>query len=177
MSAALRAGSRRRAPPSEPAARPPQPGVGWALPRPFYLFLGVLVLFTLGNSADAFLLLRLGDSGVPAPAIPLLWAALHVVKAVSSIAGGARSDKVGRRRVIGAGWMIYAIVYGGFATAGSPTVLIAWFLVYGLYYGLTEGAEKALIADLAPPTVAAPPSGSTRRSSASAACWPASVSA
>ena len=121
------------------------------LPRPYYVLLGVLVLFTLGNSADAFLLLRLTDIGVGAAAIPLLWAMLHVVKALMSVWGGIRSDVVGRRAVIGAGWIVYALVYAGFATSTAPRTLIAWFLSYGLYFGLTEGAEKALIADLAPP--------------------------
>jgi len=120
------------------------------LPRSYYVLLGVLTIFTLGNSADAFLLLRLSDAGVSPAFIPLLWALLHVVKAVMSVWGGIRSDVVGRRAVIGAGWIIYALVYAGFATSHSPRALVAWFLLYGLYFGLTEGAEKALIADLAP---------------------------
>jgi len=120
------------------------------LPRSYYVLLGVLMLFTLGNSADAFLLLRLTDAGVNPAFIPLLWALLHVVKALMSVWGGIRSDVVGRRAVIGAGWIVYALVYAGFATSRSPGALVAWFLFYGLYFGLTEGAEKALIADLAP---------------------------
>jgi len=124
---------------------------GWRdLPRSYYVLLGVLIIFTLGNSADAFLLLRLTDTGVSPAFIPLLWALLHVVKALMSVWGGIRSDVVGRRAVIGAGWVVYALAYAGFATSGSPATLVAWFLLYGLYFGLTEGAEKALIADLAP---------------------------
>jgi MFS family permease len=116
----------------------------------FFVLLAVLFVFALGNSADAFLLLRLTDVGVGAAFIPLLWALLHVVKALTSVWGGAKSDRLGRRVVIGAGWVIYALVYIGFAVSTSVTALIGWFLVYGLYYGLSEGTEKALVADLAP---------------------------
>jgi MFS family permease len=120
------------------------------LPRSFYSYLAVLLLFTLGNSTDAFLLLRLSGEGVPAFWIPLIWAALHVVKASTSVVGGMLSDRWSRRSMIGAGWGVYALVYGGFAVSNSITALVAWFLIYGLYYGLSEGVEKALVADLAP---------------------------
>lgn len=126
-----------------------------ALPRPYFVLLGVLLVFTLGNSADAFLLLRLTDAGVQAAAIPLLWALLHVVKAGVSVWGGARSDRWGRRVAIGGGWVVYALVYAGFAWSSSTAALIGWFLVYGIYFGLSEGAEKALVADLAPPSLRA----------------------
>jgi MFS family permease len=126
--------------------------VSWReLPPRFFVLLSVLLVFALGNSADAFLLLRLSDAGVQAAFIPLLWAALHVVKALMSVWGGVKSDRWGRRVVIGAGWVIYALVYAGFAASTSVAALIAWFLFYGFYYGLSEGTEKALIADLAPP--------------------------
>ncbi len=123
------------------------------LPRQLYTVLGVILVFTLGNSADAFLLLRLSDAGVATAAIPLLWALLHVVKAVMSTWGGIKSDRWGRRRLIGAGWLVYAIVYAGFAVSTSESALVAWFLVYGVYYGLSEGTERALVADLAPTTL------------------------
>lgn len=120
------------------------------LPSRFFVLLAVLLVFALGNSADAFLLLRLTDVGVDAAFIPLLWAVLHVVKALTSVWGGLKSDRLGRLVVIGAGWMIYALVYVGFAVSTSVSALVAWFLLYGLYYGLSEGTEKALVADLAP---------------------------
>ncbi len=124
---------------------------GWRdLPSRFFVVLAVLLVFALGNSADAFLLLRLTDVGVDAAFIPLLWAALHVVKALTSVWGGATSDRLGRRAVIGAGWLIYAIVYVGFAVSTSVAALVGLLLFYGIYYGLSEGTEKALIADLAP---------------------------
>jgi len=113
-------------------------------------YLVVLALFTLGNSSDAFLLLRARETGVSDAAVPLLWAALHVVKSSSSFAAGILSDRVGRRGAIVAGWLVYAAVYAGFAMATSAAAIWGLFLVYGLYFGLTEGVEKALVADLAP---------------------------
>jgi MFS family permease len=110
----------------------------------------VLTLFTLGNSTDAFLLLRLTEAAGGTRYIPLIWAALHVVKSVSSVLGGSWSDRVGRRGVIALGWMVFAAVYAGFALSSSLPALLAWFMVYGLYFGLSEGTEKALVADLAP---------------------------
>jgi MFS family permease len=116
----------------------------------FYRYLGVLLIFSLGNSTDAFLLLRLSEEGVGAMWIPLVWAALHVVKAVASPIGGRLSDRVSRKFIITTGWVIYAGVYAGFALVSSLPALVAVFLVYGLYYGLTEGVEKAVVADLVP---------------------------
>jgi MFS family permease len=137
-----------RAPALVPRLAPPvtrQP-----LPRGFYQLLGVIFVFSLGNSADAFLLLRLGETLGGAAYLPLLWALLHLVKASLSTWGGALSDRLGRRRVIVLGWGIYAAVYLGFATASTSVQYVGWFLVYGVYFALTEGAEKALVADLAP---------------------------
>lgn len=113
-------------------------------------YLVVLALFTLGNSSDAFLLLRARETGVSDAAVPLLWAALHVVKSSSSFTAGILSDRVGRRGAIVAGWLVYAAVYAGFAMATSAAAIWGLFLVYGLYFGLTEGVEKALVADLVP---------------------------
>jgi MFS family permease len=134
-------------------------GVGQGFPAPsavegspaFYRYLVVLFIFALGNSTDAFLLLRLSDAGASSASIPLLWAALHVVKAVASPLGGALSDRVDRRHVIIAGWLLYGVVYLAFARVTSLGGLIGVFLVYGLYYALTEGGEKALVADIAHP--------------------------
>ncbi|MGQ0646063.1 MAG: MFS transporter [Gemmatimonadaceae bacterium] len=120
------------------------------LGRPFVAYLGALVLFTLGNSSDAFLLLRAQETGVTAAQLPLLWAFLHVVKAATSTPGGALSDRIGRRPLIVVGWLVYALVYLGFARASSAPHI--WVLIgcYGVFYGLTEGVEKALVADLVP---------------------------
>ena len=131
------------APSAPTAARAP-------LPRSFWKAMAVILLFSLGNASDAFLLLRFADVGIAAFWIPFLWSAIHVVKTVSSFYGGQWSDALGRRRVIGLGWLVYAGVYGVFAVTASAPVLVTVFLVYGLYFGLTEGVEKAWVADLAP---------------------------
>ena len=120
------------------------------LPRAMWRALIVILIFALGNASDAFLLLRLSDAGVTTFWIPLLWSGLHVVKVVASLAGGALSDRFGRRAVIASGWIYYAVVYAVFSLTDSAAVLVAVFLAYGGYFGLTEGVEKAWIADLAP---------------------------
>ena len=120
------------------------------LPRSFKAFMIVLALFTLGNSSDAFLLLRLTNAAGSATYVPLMWAALHVVKTSVSVVGGSWSDRIGRRTVIASGWFVYAVVYAGFAMSASLGALLAWFMVYGFYFGFAEGTEKALVADLAP---------------------------
>lgn len=120
------------------------------LPGAFRRYLFVLFLFTLGNCTDAFLLLRAAELGVPAAQIPLLWAALHLVKSVSSTPGGALSDRVGRRPLLVVGWIWFAVVYAGLGAASATWHVWALFLAYGVFFGLTEGTEKALVADLAP---------------------------
>jgi MFS family permease len=117
----------------------------------FKRFLWVVALFTLSNSSDSFLILRAREAGVSLAAIPLLWAALHVSKVVSSLIGGDLSDRLGRRRLIVSGWLLYAAVYAGFAFVTSSFSVWVLFLVYGIYFGLAEGAEKALVADLVRP--------------------------
>jgi MFS family permease len=114
----------------------------------FWKVMLVIFLFTLGNSTDAFLLLRANQLGVPVALAPILWAALHVVKSASSVPGGALSDRIGRRPTLIAGWLLYSAVYVGFAAAGAMWQAWALFGVYGVYFGLTEGSERALIADL-----------------------------
>jgi MFS family permease len=122
------------------------------LPAPLIRYLIVLSVFTLGNSSDAFLLLRLTDAARGPEFIPLMWAMLHVVKTVSSVVGGSASDRLGRRRLIAGGWLVYALVYGGFALSTSLGALVTWFMVYGIYYGCVEGTERALVADFALPS-------------------------
>lgn len=121
-------------------------------------YLGVLAVFALGNSTDALLLARAQQQMVAggldpmsaAALLPLLWAWLHVVKSATTPLGGRLSDRVGRKRPLLAGWLIYALTYAGFAFwtgLAAPWVL---FGIYGLYYGLVEGPERALVADLEP---------------------------
>ena len=107
-------------------------------------------VFTLANASDTFLLLRATQTGVSAAYLPLLWALLHLVKSTLSTPLGALSDRLGRKRIIVAGWIVYAVVYGGFALADEWWQVVLLFVVYGAHFAMVEGAEKALVADLAP---------------------------
>lgn len=123
-----------------------------ALPHgPFRRYLAILLLFTLGNSSDVFLLLKASQSGMSASQVALLWTAFHVVKMLSTMPFGALSDRIGRKTVIICGWGVYALSYAGFALAASQWQIWCVFLLYGIFYGLTEGVEKAFVADLASP--------------------------
>lgn len=136
----------REAAPSAPAATPSLRASG--LGRPFWTFFASVLLFTLGNSTDAFLILRANELGVSVALVPVLWAALHVVKSAASVPGGALSDRLGRKPLILAGWAIYAAVYFAFGRATEAWHAWALFLAYGVFFGLTEGTERALVADL-----------------------------
>jgi MFS family permease len=114
----------------------------------FKRYLLIIALFTLSNSTDAFLLLRAQEAGVSLAMIPLLWMVLHISKVLSSLVGGELSDRFGRKRMIFLGWIIYAMVYAGFAFVSSAWQAWALFIIYGTYFGLTEGVEKALVADM-----------------------------
>lgn len=121
-----------------------------ALGGKFQFLLAVFLLFSLGNSADAFLILRLSQVGVPSGWIFLLWGFHGGVRMVSSPYGGTLSDRFGRKPLMLAGWIYYALIYLGFALITQKEGLIALFLAYGIYYGLCEPSEKAFVADLAP---------------------------
>ena len=128
---------------------PPAPPAG--LPLRFYLFVGTVTIFALGNSSDLFLLLYAKTKfGLDLLSIVGLWVALHAAKVVFSVPGGMLSDRFGRRIVIVAGWIVYALVYLGMARAAAAWQIWALMAAYGLFYGLTEGAEKALVADFVP---------------------------
>jgi predicted MFS family arabinose efflux permease len=138
-----------------PRPMPPAAPAGGTGSEPFSsrfaVLLAAVVVFTLGNSADAFLLLRLADAGVAPARVALLWSAFHVVKAAATWLGGSFSDRVGRRPMVAVGWLLYVGVYLAFATVTQPATLAAVFLAYGLYFGLTEPVERAWVVDLAPP--------------------------
>ncbi len=112
-----------------------------------YMF--ACVIFALGNSSDAFLLVRAREVGWSATALPLLWTFHHLVKSVAALPGGALSDRHSRAVVVGAGWMAYALTYVGFGFATARWQILGLFLAYALYHGLAEGAERAIVADLA----------------------------
>ncbi|HSK72247.1 MAG TPA: MFS transporter [Pyrinomonadaceae bacterium] len=117
----------------------------------FKRFLLVLALFTLSNSTDAFLLLRAEQAGIAPAILPLLWMSLHFSKVVFSLIGGDLSDRIGRKTMIVSGWVIYALVYAGFAFVETEWQAWILFIIYGAYFGFTEGAEKALVTDLVEP--------------------------
>ena len=139
-------------PPAAAAAAAGGPLAGWReLPRRFYGFVAIVTLFALGNSSDLFLLLY-GKTrfGLGIVSVLGLWVALHLSKIVFSFPGGVLSDRLGRRPIIVAGWLVYAAVYLGMAWVQQAWQFWALFIAYGIFYGMTEGVEKALIADFVP---------------------------
>ena len=117
---------------------------------PFLLYLGTIALFTLGNSSDAFLILRASSVGLTVPGVLVMLIAFNLVYALISTPAGALSDRVGRKRVLLAGWILYCVVYLGFAMMQAPIQAIGLMCLYGVYYGLVEGVSRALVADLVP---------------------------
>jgi MFS family permease len=140
----------REAAPARTVAHADAPAASTELPRSFYTYLAIILLFSLGASTDAFLLLRAGELGVPTALLPTLWVVLHVSKLLSSYYGGMLADRLPRARLIVAGWVVYALAYLGLGMATEAWQVWALFVFYGLYYGLTEPTERALIRDLAP---------------------------
>lgn len=120
------------------------------LPVSFQRYLLVLALFTLGNSSNMFLLLRARELGFPEYQIPLLWALVALTATLFSTPLAALSDRLGRTRLIVAGWLVYGGFYLLLGWNGYPALLWPLFALYGLFMAATEGAEKALVADLAP---------------------------
>jgi MFS family permease len=116
----------------------------------FKFFLVVMLIFTLGNSSDAFLVLRAQAAGLPLGGVLGMMITFNVIYAALSGPAGALSDRVGRRRLLVGGWLLYALVYLGFAAITEGWQ--AWVLLagYGVYYALTEGVAKAFVADLVP---------------------------
>jgi MFS family permease len=116
----------------------------------FKYFLLVMVIFTLGNSSDAFILLRGQERGLSMLQVMGMSLTFNAVYTVFAGPLGALSDRVGRRRLIVGGWMAYGLVYLGFAFSQTGWQVWALFALYGLYYAATEGTTKALVADLVP---------------------------
>jgi len=119
--------------------------------RTLVSYLLILGVFSLGNSSDAFLLLRARNLGLPTAQIPVLWSVLNLSKVVWAYLGGDAADRIPRARLVAGGWVVYALVYLGLGQATQPWHVWALFVLYGVFYGLTEPVEKALVRDLAPP--------------------------
>jgi MFS family permease len=121
-----------------------------SLGRPFKVFMVIAGIFTLGNSSDAFLILRAQTSGMSVVLILVMMAVFNLIYSLISTPAGRLSDRIGRRRMIIAGWLVYAIIYFGFALAQGSWQIFALYITYGFYYGLTYGTINALLADLVP---------------------------
>ncbi len=136
--------------PSEPApAKVAAPTTGWKLPAAYWKVITILLVFSLANSSDTFLLLRAGSTGLSPWMVVIAYAMYNVLYAAISYPAGVLSDRFGRWKIIAVGWAIYAIVYAMFALASATTIWPA-FAIYGIYMALTDGVGKALIADVAP---------------------------
>jgi len=118
--------------------------------RKFKTFILIIILFSLGNSSDTFLILKAKETGIAIKLLPLLWLFHNAAKMIISIPAGILSDKIGRIKTIIPGWFIYFIVYIWLAFIKHPYEIWIVFLIYGLYFGFVEGAEKALISELVP---------------------------
>lgn len=119
-----------------------------ALRGPFAGFLVIMMLFTLGNSSDAFLILRANNVGISPTTIPLIIAFFNLVSALAAIPAGKISDRIGRRKTITIGWAVYFLVYLGFAFVKQSWLIWGLYGFYGLYYAFTEGSAKAMVAEL-----------------------------
>ena len=137
-------------PPDSVPAPPRSLRQKWELLSPEYRrFLWIALLFNLGNSSDAFLILRARGLGFTAQQILLLYAAFNIVEAVLGYSAGRFSDRIGRKPMIAAGYGVFALVYLGLALASSKLAIILLFLLYGGYYTLTQGTQRAFAADMA----------------------------
>jgi MFS family permease len=144
------------------------------LGRPFGLLTAVSTLFALGNSSDAFLILRAQNVGMAVAVIPLAYFSFNALYSLLSTPIGILSDRVGRLPLLVAGYAIFAVVYAGFALAGDALLAGGLFLLYSAYYALTEGTARALVTDLVPPSLRATALG-TYATTTGVALLPASV--
>lgn len=118
------------------------------LPKSYYVFLLITIVFTLGNSTDALLIVKASDVGIEVAFIPLVYMLFNAASVVLSVPIGSLSDKVGREKLIIFGYIIYSIVYFGFGRTNKEIVIIMLFLLYGVYSASTDGVQKALVSDL-----------------------------
>lgn len=122
-----------------------------ALGTPFLRLVGIMGVFTLGNSTDSFIILRASDLGTSLPLLFVWLAAFNLMSVLFSVPAGWLSDRLGRKRFLAVGWIVYGLVYAGFGFAKRPSHVFLLLLCYGVYYGITEGVSKALVADLVAP--------------------------
>jgi MFS family permease len=121
-----------------------------SLGRPFMVFMVIVAVFDLGNSSDAFLVLRAQERGLSVTGILAMLITFNLIYTLVSTPAGSLSDRIGRRKMIIGGWLVYAAIYLGFALAGSAVHIWILYAIYGLYYGMAYGTSKAMVADFVP---------------------------
>ena len=124
-----------------------------ALGKPFMTFMLIVGLFDLGNSSDAFLVLRAQERGLSVLGVLAMLATFNLVYTLISAPAGSLSDRIGRRTLVIGGWLVYALIYLGFALARHGWQVWVLYALYGVYYGLSYGTAKAMIADIVPEAV------------------------
>jgi MFS family permease len=117
-------------------------------PPKYYFFLVIIFIFTLGNSTDALLMVKANEVGVKVAFIPLVYLVTSIVSVLLAIPIGSLSDKIGKEKILIAGFLIYAIVYFGFGHTGTVGAIIGLFALYGLYSAATDGIQKAFVSDI-----------------------------
>jgi len=118
------------------------------LPKKFYLFLSIVFVFTLGNSADALLLVKTTETGIDKLYIPFMYMIFNTVSVFFAIPIGNLSDKIGREKLIILGFLVYSLTYFLFGKFNSISIFIFLFILYGFYSALTDGSQKAMISDI-----------------------------
>lgn len=117
-------------------------------PRRFYLFLGIIFIFTLGNSTDALLLVKANEAGIKVTFIPLVYLITNAVSVAFAIPLGSLADRIGKEKLLIAGFLIYSIVYYGFGRTSNVALITGLFALYGLYSASTDGVQKAFVSDI-----------------------------
>ncbi len=117
-------------------------------PSRYYFFLVIVFIFTLGNSTDALLMVKANDAGIRVAFIPVVYLITNLVSVLASVPVGSLGDRIGKEKVLIAGFILYAIVYYGFGTTGHTGILVSLFALYGLYSAATDGMQKAFISDM-----------------------------
>jgi MFS family permease len=117
-------------------------------PKRYYLFLAIVFIFTLGNSTDALLMVKANDVGVKVALIPLVYLVTNSVSVLAAVPIGSLADRIGKEKILVAGYLVYSLVYFGFGVASSAGAIVSLFALYGLYSAATDGIQKAFISDI-----------------------------